>query len=160
MKYFSVFIFVFLKLSVGAQITDTSYFDANWKIMEKDKRYSYYIIFEKSKEKFLHTSYFRNGKKYGSGEFSDSAYQVRDGIFCWNTEAGDTMAVEKYENNILKYSIIYEGKNPERKKVYLNDSTYYNYGISGRKYIISKSLKPAILMRNLNCGVGGTIFFC
>jgi hypothetical protein len=141
MRYFLFIISILIKLSVGAQITDTSYFDANWKTVSKGKKFTYYIIFEKSGAKFLHTSYYRNGRKYGSGEFKDDKYEIRDGIFCWNTEAGDTMAIEKFENNVLKYSIIYEGRNPERKRVYQNDSTYYEYGISDRKYIVSKSLQ-------------------
>ena len=131
-------VFVFSFLSVGAQITDTSYFNSNWENVSFKKKFTYKVIYEKSENKFLRFTYLRNGKKYSYGEFSDEKYLKREGTFCWFHEYGDTAVVEYYVKDELKSVIIYEGKFPTEKREYLNDSTYYSYGIGDRKYIISK----------------------
>lgn len=138
MRVILFFVFIIFNFSVGAQIIDTVYFNANFEQVDNGDRYFYYMIFEKSGEKNLHRTYLRNGKIYRIGEFVDDKFQIITGNFCWYSENNDTLIIERFERDTLKYSIIYEGKNPVQKKVYLNDSTYYSYGIGDRKYIISK----------------------
>lgn len=127
-------------MSVGAQIIDTSYFNTHWEKVTEGKKYAYQVIYEKSENKFLRHSYWRNGNKYSYGEFGDEGYETREGWFCWFNENGDTVVVEFYLNDAINTELIYEGKFPITKKEYLNDSTYYAYGIGDRKYITSKKL--------------------
>lgn len=140
MRLFLIGILLILIQSVGAQVTDTLYFDGNWKSLKKNKRYSYYAIRIRNSDTTIINYYYKRGKIYSKGRYVSSPEKKWIDNYYRFEKNGDTSLLITYSNgrNINEY--YFEGGKRVKWIKNINDSTYYKYQISGGKFITSKSL--------------------
>lgn len=140
MKIFLFAIILFFYLSVGAQTSDTLYFDAKWNVIDKGKNFAFYSI-KQTENDTTHVIYFyKKGKKYSEGKYQSTKEKKWLGNYIRFEKNGDTNLIISYKNGKNENEIYFEeGKRIKWIKI-VNDSTYYRYIISGGKYIVAKSL--------------------
>ncbi len=127
-------------MQATAQPVKTVYYDKDGLEVFSTSDYHYYSVQTFNGEKYFFTNYTKKGRPYFSGECKDSNYFISDGIFVWLDEKRDTISVLRYENDVLKTKIIYEAGEPINKFVFRNDTSYYEFKVSERKYIVDKKL--------------------
>lgn len=140
MRHVLNLILVLSVVQATAQPVKTVYYDKDGEVVSADDKFAFYSIHTFNGEKYFFTNYTKKGKPYYSGECKDSLYYISDGIFVWLDEKLDTLSVLRYENDVIKTKIEYEAGNPVFKYEYRNDTSYYQFAISDRKYIIDKKL--------------------
>jgi len=96
--YPTLLLTLFTVLAFGQKI-DTVYYNADWKVTEKQNS-SYYRIAKtiEPKKKYEVTDYFNSGKVQMTGTYSSLSPDVEDGLFTWYYESGNKKSENVYEN--------------------------------------------------------------
>lgn len=133
--------FLFFYFSVGAQNSDTSYFDYNWNPVEKSDRKMYFInIRHSNSEKFYITSFTYKGDPYHYSEYLDEKFERRNGLTFWMDKHSDTTEKRIYSSGILMEKVFFEKNIPYEKTVFSGPNSKYVYTIVNGKMVSSKTL--------------------
>jgi len=112
LKTISILVVIFLNvITVQSQISDTTYFDKEWKLTTKVKKSHFYRVAISNKDDSTAlinvTDYFKNGTIQMKGAYSSLNPEIKQGKFEWYYPSGKIKRESLYRNDTLFTSQTY-----------------------------------------------------
>lgn len=91
---------ILFHLSITAQTEPSiTYFDKDWNETQSEDEYMYYRTISKDNNLWYVYDYYLSGQQQMIGSYSDSALNIKDGLFIYFKENGDTSTFGTYYQN-------------------------------------------------------------
>ncbi|MCK9562380.1 MAG: energy transducer TonB [Bacteroidales bacterium] len=102
MKNLIALIFLLITNSLFSQVLDTIWYDAKWqKCTKTDAIYYRIATYNTESNNYSVVDYYKSGKIQMTGTFTSIEPEVKDGMFVWYLEDGNSSQKIEYKNNVI-----------------------------------------------------------
>lgn len=104
-KIMFIVIILIIAIKVNAQLSDTIYYDINWKTVNSSSKVEYYKVINKTDTNFIVNGYYKDGKIQLKGTYLDKMLKCGIGNIYYYYHDGSLKAIDSWDNGNIKNQI-------------------------------------------------------